>query len=108
MHHLWGKIDAFVGIARITLSTVLLYRVLQIEVLMTEKQRAEALSLHKKGLHKEKTSSIEGRLRLLQVAGGDPDFAAKLCEMLWHEYRAAGCPLGVSEEGMFRWLMQEE
>lgn len=75
---------------------------------MTEKQRADALKLHKEGLHKEKASSIEGRLRLLQVAGGDPDFAAKLCEMLWHEYRAAGCPLGVSEEDMFRWLMQKE
>lgn len=54
------------------------------------------------------TSGKEGRLRVLQVAGGDPAFAAKLREMLWHEYRAAGCPLGTSEEAMFRWLMQEE
>lgn len=72
-------------------------------VLMTEKQRADDFNLHK-----EKAPSIEGRLRVLQVAGGDPAFAAKLCEMLWRAYRAVGCPYGASEEGMFRWLMQEE
>ncbi len=52
-------------------------------------------------------SGLQWRMRLLQVAGGDAAFAAKLRKMLWHAYRAKGCPCGLTEAGMFHWLVSE-
>jgi len=44
---------------------------------------------------------------ILRLADGDPAFAARIREMMWGEYRAAGAPLGLSEEGMFVWWGEE-
>ena len=48
------------------------------------------------------------RLRLIQVAGGDPAFEAKLREMTWHVYSEADRPFGATEEGMFIWLEHQQ
>ncbi|MDT7858230.1 hypothetical protein RQM47_16395 [Rubrivirga sp. S365] len=43
------------------------------------------------------------RLRVLEVADGDPAFAAALRGMMWDAYVRAGRPLGPSEDDMFTW-----
>ena len=48
------------------------------------------------------------RLQLIQVAGGDPAFEAKLREMIWHAYCEADRPFGPTEDGMFVWLEQQQ
>ena len=48
------------------------------------------------------------RLRLIQVAGGNLAFEAKLREMIWHAYCEADRPYGPGEEGMFAWLAQQQ
>ena len=44
------------------------------------------------------------RLKVVEVAGGDPHFAEALSGMIWQEYCEAGQPFGPSEEGMFLWM----
>ena len=41
--------------------------------------------------------------RLLRLAGGNASFATQMREMLWCEYRAAGAPLGHTEDAMMLW-----
>ena len=48
------------------------------------------------------------RLQLIQVAGGDPAFEARLREMIWHAYCEADRPYGPTEDGMFAWLAQQK
>ena len=48
------------------------------------------------------------RLKLLQIAGGDAAFEAKLREMIWQEYCDAEWPYGPTEEGMFLWLEHQQ
>ena len=43
------------------------------------------------------------RLRVLQVADGDPALADALRQMMWHAYCEAGRPLGPDEDGMWAW-----
>ena len=50
------------------------------------------------------TDSRDVRLKVVQVAGGDPHFAEALRGMMWQEYCEAGQPFGPSEEGMFLWM----
>jgi hypothetical protein len=42
-------------------------------------------------------------LKIIQLAGGDPVFAARIREMMWREYCDADCPFGSSEKGMMIW-----
>ena len=55
-----------------------------------------------------KPPSEDIRLHLIQVAGGDPAFEAKLREMIWHAYCEADRPFGPTEDGMFVWLEQQQ
>lgn len=55
-----------------------------------------------------RASREDVRLKLIQVAGGDPAFEAKLREMIWHSYCEADRPFGSTEEGMFRWLEEQQ
>lgn len=43
------------------------------------------------------------RLRVLEVAGGDPAFADALRAHMWRAYDEAGRPAGDDEDAMYRW-----
>ncbi len=48
------------------------------------------------------------RLQLIQIAGGDPAYEAKLREMIWQAYCEADRPYGPTEDDMFAWLEDEQ
>ncbi len=48
--------------------------------------------------------SAQLRLRLLQVAGGNPDVARQMKAVMWQDYCEADQPFGASEQGMLVWM----